>query len=481
MVMAPRMIQSMEILQLPLLALQERIEQEMLSNPILEMEEPSAGEREEAQTETEDSIPEVPDSERSLQIKEDNDKSEEFQRLEEISDEYGDYWSRAEKFQRSDRSYGEIDKKMDAMQNTAAPAQSLNEYLHEQWAFVECEPAIRKIGSLIIDFIDETGYLPVDFPQVAQNSKDPIDPESFEQALRLVQTLEPFGVGARTLAECLLIQLRNSPEDRTFEIQLIKHHLKDIEMNRFPAVAKKTGRSITQVQHAMEVISRLDPKPGLQIGRHDAQYVLPDIIVDYDEINDTYTARLTDGSTPNLHINHSYLKMFQKGQMNKQAREFVQNSVRSARWLIEAVEQRKATLLRVVNHVLQNQRDFFDNGPLYLKPLPMVEVAQSLGIHVGTVSRAVSGKYMQTPIGIFPLRYFFSSGTENAEGQSVSWDAVKAKLQQIIDGEDKQNPFSDDDLVVELARQGLTLARRTVAKYRTLMNIPTARRRKQYQ
>jgi len=173
--------------------------------------------------------------------------------------------------------------------------------------------------------------------------------------------------------------------------------------------------------------------------------------------------------------------MFQKGQMNKQAREFVQNSVRSARWLIEAVEQRKATLLRVVNHVLQNQRDFFDNGPLYLKPLPMVEVAQSLGIHVGTVSRAVSGKYMQTPIGIFPLRYFFSSGTENAEGQSVSWDAVKAKLQQIIDGEDKQNPFSDDDLVVELARQGLTLARRTVAKYRTLMNIPTARRRKQYQ
>jgi len=154
--------------------------------------------------------------------------------------------------------------------------------------------------------------------------------------------------------------------------------------------------------------------------------------------------------------------------------------VRSARWLIESIEQRKATLLRVVNHVIKNQREFFDNGPQSLKPLPMVEVAVDLGIHVGTVSRAVSGKYMQTPIGIFALRDFFRGGTENANGQSVSWDAVKAKLQEIIDNEDKKKPFNDDELVVQLKNNGLTLARRTVAKYRNLMKIPPARRRKEF-
>jgi RNA polymerase sigma-54 factor len=154
--------------------------------------------------------------------------------------------------------------------------------------------------------------------------------------------------------------------------------------------------------------------------------------------------------------------------------------VRSARWIIESIEQRKITLLRVVNHVLENQREFFDHGPLHLKPLPMVDVAEVLGIHVGTVSRAVSGKYMQTPIGIFPLRYFFSGGTETANGESVSWDAVKAKLQEIIDNEDKKKPFNDDELVVQLKEHGITLARRTVAKYRSTMNIPPARRRKEF-
>ena len=172
--------------------------------------------------------------------------------------------------------------------------------------------------------------------------------------------------------------------------------------------------------------------------------------------------------------------MLKKGEVSKDTKEFLQNSVRSARWLIESIEQRKSTLLRVVNYVIKNQRSFFDHGPQHLKPLPMVDTAAALGIHVGTVSRAVSGKYMQTPIGIFPLRSFFSGGTENSSGQSVSWDAVKAKLQEIIDNEDKQKPYNDDELVEQLRNSGLTLARRTVAKYRGLMSIPTARRRKEF-
>ena len=284
----------------------------------------------------------------------------------------------------------------------------------------------------------------------------------------------------RDLAECMALQLVSETEDRSLEIELVKNHLKDIEMNRYPLVAKRTGKSIAVIQEAVKVISRLDLRPGLQVGRHETPYIMPDIIVDYDEDNDTYTARLSDGSSPNLRINTMYAKMVKQGKLPQDAKEFLQNNIRSARWIIESIEQRKTTLLRVVHHVLKSQREFFDHGPQHLRPLPMVDVADVLGIHVGTVSRAVSGKYMQTPIGIYPLRSFFSGGIETAGGESVSWDAIKAKLREIVDHEDKKNPWNDDQLAAELTKRGLTVARRTVAKYRSILNIPPARRRKQF-
>ncbi len=479
MVLAPRMIQSMEILQLPLLALQERIEQEMLANPVLEMEEPASTELE-TPVETSDAAGDADDREKDLSISEDRNKTDDFERLTNIGDDYDDYMNRSSyaKAKRTD----EPDRKFEAMQNTAAPAQSLNEYLHKQWGLIDCEPLLHRAGETIIDFIEDTGYLHTPLEVIAEHVRQPVSAEIMAQALALVQQLDPPGVGARDLRECLLQQLRNDDgdHDRSFEIELVEHHLKDIEMNRYPAIAKKTGRSMADIQAAIKNLSRLNPRPGLQIGRQAAPYVLPDVIVEYDEANDVYTARLTDGSSPSLKISTMYADMIRSKQLPSDAREFLQNNVRSARWLIDAIQQRRATLMRVVNHVITQQRDFFDHGPLYLKPLPMVEVANVLGIHVGTVSRAVSGKYMQTPLGIYPLRYFFSSGTETAQGDSVSWDAVKAKLQEIIDGEDKQNPFGDDALVGELAKHGITLARRTVAKYRDVLNIPPARRRRQY-
>ena len=481
MVLAPRMIQSMEILQLPLLALQERIEQEMLSNPVLEMEEPSGNSTDAQSSEntlTKDN--KANESEQSLRIKEDKSKREEFERLDNIGNDYDDYLTRSSYVQSRRIRSDDRDPKMEAMQNTAAPAQSLNENLKEQWSFIEAEDIIKKAGSVIIDFIEETGYLSVDLDSLSERMRQPVTKTQMEHALSLVQTLDPPGVGARNLAECLLLQLENFGQNCELEINLVKNHLKDIEMNRFPDIVRKTGRSLSDIKLALQVISRLDPHPGMQFGNHSATYIIPDIIVDYDEDLDIYTARLSDGSTPSLRINTMYGRMLKEGKIPGDAKEFLQNSVRSARWLIESIEQRKATLLRVVNHVLQNQRDFFDQGPVHLKPLPMVEVASHLGIHVGTVSRAVSGKYMQTPIGIYPLRYFFSGGTETSRGESVSWDAVKAKLQEIIDGEDKKNPFNDDHLVEELQKNGLKLARRTVAKYRSIMNIPPARRRREF-
>jgi RNA polymerase sigma-54 factor len=478
MVLAPRMIQSMEILQLPLLALQERIEQEMLTNPVLEREDLEQvgpeGPREGGGREVE-----VAEGERSLLVADDNNKRRDFERLASVGDDFIDYLGRSS-YVKARRGSGEPDGKLEAMQNTAAPAKSLNEYLHDQWAFVECEPIISKAGALIIDFIDDTGYVSMELKQLAERLKEEVKMEQMEQALALVQTLEPLGVGARSLAECLEIQLRNSGEDRRLEIELVGNHLKDIEMNRFPQVARKTGRSIGEIKEAVKILSRLDPHPGLQVGARAANYIIPDVFVDYDEEDDAYTARLHERSSPNLRINSMYSKMLKMGKIPTDAKEFLQNSIRTARWLIESIEQRKTTLLRVVNHVLKNQREFLEQGPLHHKPLPMVEVAESLGIHVGTVSRAVSGKYIQTPIGIYPLRYFFSGGTETAGGESVSWDAVKAKLQGIIASEDKKNPYSDEKLVEQLAKHGLHLARRTVAKYRGILKIPPGRRRRQY-
>ncbi len=482
MVLAPRMIQSMEILQLPLLALQERIEHEMLSNPMLEMEENQDQELDATKpTQDAPASSDQEENEQSLLIKEDNDKTESFERLGNIGNEYDDYMDRSE-FVKSRVSSDEPDRKLEAMQNTAAHSQSLNEHLKEQWLFIETEDLIRKIGERIIDFIDDAGYLQVQPAAICDQLEDKVTVEQVEEALSLVQTLDPIGVGAKDLSECLLIQLRNNPHDKDYqlEIELVKNHLKDIEMNRYPLISKKTGKSIAVITDAVKEISRLDPRPGMQIGRHETTYISPDIIVDYDDENDIYTAYLASGSIPPLRINPLYSQVLKENEMPAKTKEYLQNNARSAKWLIESIEQRKSTLLRVVNHVIKTQRDFLDHGPLHLKPLPMVDVADVLGIHVGTVSRAVSGKHIQTPVGIYALRYFFSGGTETAQGENVSWDAIRAKLQEIIDNEDKNKPFNDDQLVEELDKSGIKLARRTVAKYRGLMNIPPARRRKQF-
>ncbi len=478
MMLAPRMIQSMEILQLPILALQERIEQELLSNPTLELEEPNLDE--DAASETQVSDEEIPYSERTLTLNEDKNKSEDFARLEEQDYDYADYMNRADYVRRTNDD-GEPDRKLEAMQNTAAPAQTLNEYLHDQWLLVECEPVINRIGKAIIDLINDDGYLSINLNDIRDFVQESVTDDQLEEALGLVQTLDPTGVGARDLTECMLMQLQeHEGEDINLARDLILRHLKDIEGNRYPLIVKKSGYSIEEILRGVKIISRLDPRPGLQYGTPNINYIIPDIIVEYDEDNDLYTAHLADETVPTLRINSDYAGMARNRQIDTKTRDFLKNNIQSARWLIESIQQRKQTLLNVVQQVLFTQREFFDKGAQALKPLPMVEVAEKLGIHVTTVSRAVSGKYMQTPTGIYPLKFFFSGGTENASGDAVSWDAIKAKLQEIVDNEDKKKPFSDDELVEELKKNGLEVARRTVAKYRNVLKIPTARQRKQF-
>jgi RNA polymerase sigma-54 factor len=490
-ILTPRMIQSMEILQLPLQQLEERIEQELQSNPVLEMRE---GESEadvivdapEGKGPTQD----YSEDERALVVKENSDHAEDFDRLAKLSEylENEEFSTNGSNYRQASSYDGERDKKLDAMNNTAARGVTLAEHMMGQWAFIECTPGVRKAGEALINYIDPEGYFRGDFESVQKESKTPLSLDDLAAALRLLQTLEPAGVGARNLRECLLIQLQaleedeESSEGHDFEMEraLITDHLKDLEMNRYPQIAKKLGRDMEDVKAAVKRMSRLHPYPGKQIGGEDAPLVTPDAIIYYDEEKDAYEIEMSNDPAPNLFISGMYRKWLKDKSKDKATREFLANNVRNARWLLESIEQRKSTIMRVIRVVVDAQREFFDKGPEFLRPLPMIQVAAQLDIHVATVSRAVHEKWIQTPRGVFPLRRFFSQGTTSAEGEDMSWDAVKEKLRVIIDNEDKLNPLNDDEIVEKLKDQGLTLARRTVAKYRKILKIPTARQRRQF-
>jgi RNA polymerase sigma-54 factor len=492
--LTPRMIQSMEILQLPAMALEERIEQEIQNNPVLEMREPEAEPGTEAPAETTEAREDYSEGEQTLTHK--ADASDDFDRLARISDyfENEEFSSAGGSSMRQSSYDGERDKKLDAMNNTAGHGVSLQEHLLGEWAFVDCPPAVRSAGELIINNIDGDGYLRRDgnalpLEELRTESKTPMELADLQSALQLVQTLEPSGVGARALPECLLIQLdalQNDPagsgEGHDFELEraLITDHLKDLEMNRYPQISKKLGRPIDELKKAVKKLASLHPHPGKQVGGEDAPPIIPDAIIYYDEDADKYEIEMTHEPAENLYISGMWRKFLKEKKGDKQTREFLSNNVRNARWLIESIEQRKSTIMRVIRVVVDAQREFFDKGPEFLRPLPMISVADQLGIHVATVSRAVSEKWIQTPRGVFLLRRFFSGGTQSAEGEDMSWDAVKEKLKAIIGDEDKDNPLNDDEIVDKLQGQGIVLARRTVAKYRKILNIPTARQRREY-
>jgi RNA polymerase sigma-54 factor len=490
--LTPRMIQSMEILQLPLLALEERIEEELQSNPVLELSESEAEDAGAMAIKTEES-PRTEDrseSERPLVVEEDSGQAADFDRLEKISEylENEEYSSNGSSSYRVQSYEGERDKKLDAMMNTAARPEPLPEVLLRQWSFVECLPAIRLAGRALINYIDAEGYLRTDLAVIQSESKVPLTLEDLGAALKLVQTLEPAGVGARNLQECLLLQLEAIEQDEEmgeghdFELEraLVQDHLKDLEMNRYPQISRKLGREISQIQKAVKNLARLHPHPGRLIGGEDAPSITPDAVIHFDEETAGYQVQMTNDRVPSLHISNLYRKMLKERLCDKKTREFLTNNVRNARWLIESIEQRNSTIMRVIKAVVEAQKEFFDKGPESLRPLPMIQVADQLGIHVATVSRAVSGKWVQTPRGVLPLRRFFSGGTTSADGEDMSWDAVKEKLRVIIGLEDKCDPLNDDEIVKKLKQQGIDIARRTVAKYRKILSIPPARQRREF-
>jgi len=475
--LAPHMIQSMEILQLPILALQERIEQELNSNPVLELDDDSSPDEAEVPAEPPAGDDDV--AEKALVVDGEN-QAEDFERLNNLGDEFKDLIDQSGPYH-SRRDDDEKDLKLEAIKNTAAPPQSLHDYLTEQWRLVDAEEPVKKAGGVIIDYIDQRGYLSVPLEQLHNKDQTAFTPEHLREALSLVQELDPPGIGARDLRECLLIQLSQSTDDLGFEYRLVEDHMDALLENRLPEIAKKMDCTLERLNRGIERLSKLDISPGLQVGRNESIPITPDVIVESPNGSEDFSVRLADDSLPSLRLSPYYTRMAEDNHVSDTTRRFLANNIRSAHWIIEAIEQRKNTLLKVAKAIVRHQRDFFEQGPLHLRPLPMSRVADDVGVHLATVSRAVSGKYLQCAWGILPLRKFFSGGTEDVTGQAHSWEAIRIKLQQIIDEEDKTKPLNDDQIKEKLAEAGIpNLARRTVAKYRKLMNIPTAKFRKKY-
>jgi RNA polymerase sigma-54 factor len=302
--------------------------------------------------------------------------------------------------------------------------------------------------------------------------------ETAQQTLSLIQKLDPPGVGARDHRECLLLQLQPGMDYRDVLMTLITSHLEDVQQNRLPVIQRKTGYSIETIKAAIEQLVHLNPWPGAGFEVRPAQKVTPDLSVTQDE-NGKYVVKLEDEYVPSLRISPRYLKLLQNNP-DPATREYIKKKVDSAKWLIESIEQRHNTLKKVAQSIVDHQTEFLNDGPEHIVPLKMQQVADIVGVHVTTVSRAVDDKWIQTPRGVFPLKRFFGGGTHTADGEEVAWDIIRLKLKDLVDNEDKENPLSDDALVEELAKQGYKLARRTVTKYRKNLRIPSSRQRRAY-
>ncbi len=463
--MTSQMIQSIEMLQLPLLALQERIEQELVENPVLEIEEETV-ERDPAQAEEEER--EWGDGEKN-----------EFEKLEQMAADEGfsDYLQGA----RRPRAAGE-DIKTGAMQNLAARGKTLQKHLEDQLSFVEADGRTVSVAREIVYDLDDNGYLPFEIEEaVASLEIDPLPTEEeIRRALELVQSLEPAGVGARSVEECLLLQL-NRGGGTDLERKLIAEHFDDVLNNRLPKVARELGVSLEELKDAIKAIGRFNPHPGLVFSPESPAYAVPDVVIE--EMDGEYVVRTNDRFLRRVRISSYYRQLLARAKRGSATRDYVREKMQAGKWLIDSIEQRRHTLLRIADEIATAQKEFFDEGVSHLRPLMMQEVADRLGIHVSTVSRALAGKYVDTPQGVFPMKYFFSGGyssSSSEEGGAFSNKAVMNRIRELIGAEDKRSPLSDSEIVRRIKEEGIPIARRTVAKYRVKLDIPSSRQRKAY-
>jgi RNA polymerase sigma-54 factor len=475
--LAPRMIQSMEILQLPLQELQERIEQELVENPTLELQErdPTLPDEPQEENAREKEIDEKP-----LVVDEAHNHADDFERLLNLDREVPDYFEESTRRSAS-RIEEDSERAHDVIANVAERPESLQDYLMHQLGELEVDVEILALCERIISTLDpkDGGYFRASLRDLLPPDATPEQLKQAERALALVQSLDPPGIAARDLRECLLAQL-DPDMDYYEELRtLITNHLEDLRDNRLPLIQKITGYSIPRIREAWDELRKLNPKPGSKFAEQFVPTVTPDVSVERTE-DGQYKVSVDDSRTPTLHISRYYRERLASGTATPEEREYIKRKINAAQWLIESIEQRRNTLTKVAQAIVDHQTNFLEYGPEFIEPLKMQQIADKVGVHVTTVSRAVDDKYIQTPRGIFPLKRFFVGGTKSEEGEDVAWDIIRIRLQEIVDKEDKTSPLSDDELVEELKKKGLVVARRTVTKYRQKMGIPSSRQRRDW-
>lgn len=464
----PRLYQAMDLLNMPLMDLQEHIKNELLFNPFLDLEEPDH---------TEDDL--LPDEKLE---KEQKEKEEEIDWEEILLDG----------FDAGGRSYDY--EAQEYYEPVSVKAPDLADHLRDQLMLLRVSPRQILLGEEIIGNIDDVGYLACDLKDLVDSlnlwlrdngtdwaqGNDSLEPFTIAEAQEMLETIQGFdppGIAATGLQECLLLQLREMDKEDTLAYRIVSDHFKQFVTHRWSEISKELGIPSGEVRLAASDIAKLDPKPGLKYTVAADSHITPDLIVE--KIDGEYLVFLNDTSLPRLRLSRAYREIARdQGKFQGENKDFISSKLNSANWMIQAIEQRRQTMLRVMNFIVDRQLDFLERGIQYLKPLTLREVASVIGVHESTVSRVTNEKYVQTPRGVLPLRFFFSSGLSRASGEEVSTRGIKALIKKLVAEEDPGNPLTDQAIVNALKKDGIKVARRTVAKYREKMGIMPARVRK---
>ncbi|MBN1981014.1 MAG: RNA polymerase factor sigma-54 [Chitinivibrionales bacterium] len=457
-----QMIQSLKLLQINTLQLEQLLKTELEMNPVLEAVD--AEEEKAEQTEEPGEEKESSDKDSELETGEDTIDWEEY--LEEGFD-LG--YSHSE----------ETDPNQEWYEPTPVYQETLEEFLNKQVDEKRLPEEQKLLVQFIIGSLDKDGYLRIAVEQIADFTNTTI--ARVVKALEIVWGLEPAGIGCRNLQECLMLQLRRMGKDDSIAMTIISQEWELFEKLKIPEIASRLSVDIKEVQQALEVIRHLNPKPGYSVNQDASSTIIPDLIVE--RIDGKFLVMINDRSTPSLHINRAYAEMLKRGSVvKKDVKNYIRDKFNSATWLIRSIEQRRATMLKVMYAIIEKQPSFFEKGPPNLNPLKLQDIADMISMHISTVSRVTNNKYVQTPFGIFELKYFFSEALgQDSEGSDISTSKIKNRLKELVDNENKKEPLSDQHLSELLSQEDLKVARRTVAKYRELLKILPARLRQQYE
>ena len=461
-VMTPLLQQAIQLLQLSTLELQEVVQKELLENPLLEEMAPETSDAPDGQAAPD--VPTVAAPEPLVAEPPPSERQTDDLPFDLNAVMFDDHEERS--------LVAQEDREDLPFENMVRSVSSLSDHLDEQLRFGTEDPLLRKIGNEIIGNIDEDGYLRAELSEIAARCS--VTVEDAQRALTLVQSFDPPGVAARNIQECLLIQLKVDPNPDPVSVEIVEDHFEDLSRRRYPDIARALKLPLDRVMESVEEIMGLEPKPGRRFGGADSRYIVPDVVVH--KMGNEYVVVLNEDGIPRLRVNSLYRSLLRSS--GDEARQYVEQKLRSAVWLIKSVDQRQRTLRRVTQSIVKFQKEFLDKGLSYLRPLSLRDVGEDIGMHESTISRVTTNKYVETPQGLFELKYFFHSGIASGDGEMVSSVSVKKMIQDLLANEDPSKPLSDQEVALILKGRALTIARRTVAKYREELGIlPSHQRR----